>query len=312
MGLFWVIAWGFGAVGVAASLLFLVNAFLKSDKVNTFQEKASSNKVALFSLLIAAISFLYNRGERFLNDIKSDLETTKSDLRSTVAKMDLRIRSGSVFAHCAVVGDDTRLIDEFIVRKHERSAYLSMHSEVLYYSALCSLLEHWKGDIKSIWRALAFFPDTPTSMFLPELMEILSDLPTECRVYLFRNDVLDYDRPAMQDQRQQHLWPTFVKASRILFRDHGAQYGFLEPKSHSQSIWHGRQTFRTEFGVSYERLLIELKSGKAIACIVERDPGTFRFRSARFVSGDPEEKDVAVTRRYFDELPKEGRWKWYK
>jgi len=300
-------------VGALTSLtglvLYILITVFDMTPLKPSMDKLGSQSLALYSALFAVIGLLYTRQRASLNRIEKSINATKADLRSVVAKMDLRVRSGSVFSHSSVIGDNTRLIEEFSLRKHDSSAYLSMHSEVLYYSTLCSLLEHWKSEITKIWRAHAFFPDTPTAMFLPELLDIVSELPTECHAYLFRNDVLDYDRQAMHDPSRQHLWPTFVKASRALFRDQGAQYGFLEPKSPSQSIWYGRPVFRRKFEENYERILIELRDGNAIACVVDRDLGTSRFRSASLAaSGGGGDPVILKTREYFEELLKEGQW----
>ena len=181
--------------------------------------------------------------------------------------------------------------------------HVTVHSEVLYYSLLCSLLNAFQGKITEIWRSHVFLPASPSFLFLSEIISLTKPIPTQHRFYLFRNNVLDYNRDFLRGSQitENHipLLGSFAKASRILFSDSGAHFGYLEAAG-AKTIWHDRQprfAFEGQFRDSCERFMCRLQTNTYLCGHVKRDPDTLKFLQASIVLGED-----ATTKDFFAKL----------
>jgi len=215
-------------------------------------------------------------------------------------------RAGSVFSPLGVhSGIYTEPGSRFDLAASPPYYHITVHSEVLYYSMVCSLLESWKGQIKELYRSHVFLPHSPSSLFLQVIRELTSSVKKQHVYYIFDNDILDYDRNSMKGKGQKDklcLWSTFVKASCVLLHENRAYYGYMRPRHGTPDIW-GTSTDRARFREhqkSCDRLMFEVKNGKAaFSGVVERNPDTLAFvRASISIGGD----DASIARTFFGYL----------
>lgn len=240
----------------------------------------------IMNLVCVVVAHLYGKLLRMNQRLADRLEQANAHLaRATLPAGHCDLFAG-VFAHW---GNATNG-DQFRVSAHSHRSYITIHSEVLYYTMLCSMIESLRDKITSMRRAHIFIPGAPSSLFLSEILKVLPEGISQERYYIFRNDLLDYDRDSLRgqgDETQQHLWSTFVIPSRILFRDAGAHYGYYKSYSPTRiSIWDESFDWPDGFNHTCERLMIEARDHGLVTAIVERDPATFEFKEARISVGD--------------------------
>lgn len=243
---------------------------------------------ALFCLALSTILWLHNRLLRLNQKLADQLgEATRALERTTLPTLHNDLFAG-LFAYW---GNGFATGDHFNVFANGPKTYISIHSEVLYYTMLCSLLDSLGDSVTAISRVHIFIPGGASALFLPEILRVLPEAAVQNRYYIFRNDLLDYDRESLRgkgDESQMHLWSVFAAASRILLRDSGARFGYFKAYSESRvSIWHDRFYWREGYKGTCERLRIDRESDlPAITAIVERNQTTFEFKQARIIVGD--------------------------
>jgi hypothetical protein len=229
-----------------------------------------------------------------------------------VEKATLPVTHGDLFSGIfARWGSSVTAGDQFKVSADGNRSYVTIHSEVLYYTMLCSLLDSLGNSATAISRAHIFIPGGASSLFLPEILRVLPPATVQNRYYIFRNDLLDYDRTSLRgkgDDSQQHLWSVFAGASRILLRDSGAHFGYFKTYSEKRvSIWDDQFNWPDGYSRTCERFRIERGPNlPVITAIVERDKTNFDFKQARIVVGDEataiQEASWPATETYFSKL----------
>ncbi len=216
---------------------------------------------------------------------------------SSLAGLVAKIQSGIWPEAGAVNGEQASLL----VHPSGNTYHINVHSEVLYYSLLCSLLERFSCEIRRIDRSHIVLPEQPSAFFLPEIIRILAAAPhpevnrvTQNKYYLFRNDVTDYCRPHLMINGSKDslgLWETFAKSSRLLLMDQhdGApHYGYLGKAASArlEPIEDACPQIRGWAG-RYEQFRAELTGDPVlvISAEVNRDHATYSFKNARITLG---------------------------
>lgn len=195
---------------------------------------------------------------------------------------------------------------KFVISHSNRHDHITVHSEVLYYSILCSLLDSFKEKISSLCRSHIFLPNSPSALFLPDIIKITRSIPIHHRFYFFRNNVLDYNRDLLRERVDENNIPllsTFAKASRLLFSDPNSHFGFLEAVG-DKNIWDGRvREFPDTYRTSCERFSFHLQEANTHICgYVNRNSDTLKFLEGFIILGEDSD-----TKRFFEELPNAPR-----
>lgn len=290
---------GFGAIvgTVAAVYLEFDSTKHKWPQFVPYAEdfhKSFGDVHTIMSFVLCVITLMYGKLFKINQRLADKLDRATSQLtRATLPTEHCDLFAG-LFAKC---GNSTTG-DQFKAVAH-RTSYITIHSEVLYYTMLCSLIESLRSTMISVCRSHIFIPGAPSSLFLTEILKVLPENILPDRYYIFRNDLLDYNRASLYgrgDETQRHLWSTFAAASRVLFQDTGAHYGYDKTYSSSPSIWDESLHWPDGFHRTCERVLIETRDHGRVTAIVERDPATFKFKEARISVGD---EGAAITEAHW-------------
>jgi hypothetical protein len=298
-----------------------------SSLLDAFLRKANSkiggfNAVFIFALTI--FSFLFTTVYKEVLNAKNNIEGLVRGNSQQLEKAAVFGTIASLYPPLAMDGSLESIFREhkggmgnnshgkFTISHSKGHHHITVHSEVLYYSLFCSLMDSFKGKISELQRSHVFLPNSPSALFLPEIIKITKPVTSQHRYYFFRNNVLDYNRDLLRgtkaDKNHVSLLSTFAKASRILFSDDGANFGFLEAVG-DKTIWDDRDSqFKMDYALCCERFSCRLKdTNTLVSGYVKRDADTLQFSEAFIMVGEDTD-----TKRFFEQLQSTGdnnRWR---
>ncbi len=132
----------------------------------------------ILCLTLAAITWIHGRLLRLNRKLTDDLRrATQTVERTTLPALHSDLFAG-LFAHW---GGGFASGEHLKVLANGSKSYITIHSEVLYYTMLCSLLDSLRNSVKAICRAHVFIPGGASSLFLPEILKVLPERAGQSR-----------------------------------------------------------------------------------------------------------------------------------